>query len=235
MAGMTIIEDPLFVDEEIPLRPAAVRDNRIRSVTGRTFEMRDGIRETEGFRSHLLSYDGAGKKKRQERYNRTGRTVYEWIYDEQGRVVQEKAYRDSGEINHQIETVYDHTDHWIEKRRSAPDGRIDWRMLPKRDKDGRLLESVYHNSQNQIIRSDVYIYDEQRRLIRVDMGDFGEWIYRYDEAGNLTRKTGNLASASILGETLEFQYDDRGLLTERDHLGSDMTRFECDSQADKEV
>jgi YD repeat-containing protein len=226
MAVKTMIDDPLFVDEEIPLREAVVRDNRVRSITGRTFETRDGSREAEGFRSHLLQYNTSGKRVRQERYNRAGATVYEWIYDEQGKTIREIAYQDPGEINYQIESIYDHQDQWSEKRMLLPDGRLNWRIVPQRNTEGMLLKCVYYNSQDQILRSDVYIYDEQGRLMTLDMGDFGEWNYQYDEAGNLTRKTGNLASASILGETFEFHYDARSLLVQRDHLNYEVTVFD---------
>lgn len=221
-----MLEDPLFVDEEIPLRAAPVHDYRIRSITGRTFETRDGSREAEGFHSHLLRYSGSGKKIGQERYNRAGTMVYEWIYDEPGRAIREIAYQDSGEIKYQIENVYDHQAQWIEKRMSLPDGRVNWRMVAQRNTEGMLVECVYYNSQDQIIRSDVYIYDQQGRLATLNMGDFGEWSYEYDEAGNLMRKTGNLASASMLGETFEYRYDARSLLVERDHLNFEMTVFE---------
>jgi YD repeat-containing protein len=225
MAVTTMLEDPLFVDEEIPLRPTPVHDYRISSITGRTFETREGSRETEGFRSHLLRYS-SGKRIRQERYNRAGTIVYKWIYDDQGRPIREIAYQDSGEINYQIESAYEDHDQWIEKRMSLPDGRVNWRLVPQRNTEGILLECVYYNSQDQILRSDAYIYDKQGRLVTLDMGDFGEWTYQYDEAGNLTRKTGNLASASMLGETFEFRYDARSLLVERDHLNYEVTVFD---------
>ena len=222
-----LIDNPLFVEEEIPLPTAAARVNRIQSVTGRTFEIHNGARNTESFRSHLLLYNEAGRKNRQERYNRAGKTVYEWIYDEQGRLLRERAYRDSGEINYQIETIYDHGDQWIEKRMSLPDGRLQWRLTASRDAKGRLVrEGVYHDAAGQIIRIDSYMYDDHGRLITISMGPLGAWSFEYDDAGNLKKKTGDLPSSSLFGETFEFHYDNRGLLVERNHLNHEVTVFD---------
>ena len=223
---MADIEDPLFAQEEIPIRPPLIRKFAIESVTGRSFEIDNGIRSSKGFKSYLLLYGRSGNRSRQEKYNREGKTIYEWVYDEKGTPLREIAYEASGKINYRIECIYDHGDYWKEKRFYLSGNDIHYRIVANRDAKGRLTEGIYYDSDNQRIRTDSYVYDDRGRLVTVSMGHMGEWTYEYDEDDNLKKKTGLLPSASAFGNNFEFQYDDRGLLVQSNHLNYSVTIFE---------
>jgi YD repeat-containing protein len=223
---MADIEDPLFALEEIPIRNALIHKFGIESVTGQSFEIKNGIRSADGFSAYLLMCDRSGKRSHQEKYSREGKVIHEWIYDEKGRPLREIAYEASGKINYRLESIYNHDDNWKEKRVYLSGNDIHYRIVANRDAKGRLTEGDYYDSSDQRIRTDSYVYDDRDRLVRVSMGHMGEWIYEYDENDNLKRKTGRLPSASVFGENFECQYDDRGLLIQRNHLYFDITVFE---------
>lgn len=223
---MADIEDPLFAQEEIPIRHSLIRKFEIESVTGQTFDIENGIRSSNAFKSYLLICGHSGNRSRQEKYNREGKLMYEWLYDEKGRLLREIAYEASGTINYRIESIYNHDDDWKEKRMYLSGNDIHYRIVANREAQGRLTEGIYYDSSDQRIRIDAYVYDDRGRLVRVSMGHMGEWIYEYDEDDNLKKKTGLLPSASAFGENFEFQYDGRGLLVQSNYLHYNITVFE---------
>jgi YD repeat-containing protein len=223
---MENIEDPLFVQEEIPIRNRLVRRFKIESVMGQSFEIKNGMQLPSGFKSYLLTYDRTGNRIRQQKYSREGRTICEWIYDRKGRPLQEIAYETSGEIKYRFEFVYDHDDNWMEKRMYLSSNKPHYRIVSHRDAHGRIITGNYYDSSGQWIRTDSYIYDDRGRLVRMSMGHMGEWIYEYDENNNLKKETGNLSSASVFGENFEFLYNDQGLLMRTKHLHYSVTVFE---------
>ena len=223
---MADIEDPLFAQEEIPIRHSLIRKFEIESVTGKSFEIKNGIHSSNGFKSHLLMCGRPGNRIRREKFNREGKMIYQWIYDEKGRPLREIAYEDSGKINYRIELIYNHDDDWKEKRVYLSGHDIHYRIVANREAKDRLTQGIYYDSSDQRIRTDSYVYDDRGRLVRVSMGHMGEWIYEYDEDDNLKKKTGLLPSASAFGENFEFQYDGRGLLVQRNHLHYSITVFE---------
>jgi len=222
---MTAIEDPLFVEAEMPIRSALIRKFKIESVAGKSIEIKSGAGGPDGWKCDLLLCDRSGNRKRQEKYNRDGTMIYEWIYDEKGRPLREMAY-ESGKMNYRIEMIRNHADDWKEKRVYLSGNNLHYRIVAKRDASGRLMEGAYYDSSEQKIRTDSYVYDERDRLVMMSMGHMGEWIYEYDENENLKRKTGHLPGASAFGDTFEFQYDGRGLLVQRNHLHYSTTVFE---------
>jgi YD repeat-containing protein len=219
-------EDPLFVLEEVPIRQAVIRGLAIESVTGRCFAIKSGVRSSDGYRSHLLTYDRSGHPRRQETYGRDGKVVRQWAYGERGRPLRQTAYESSGKISYRIESIYDRGAPWSEKRVYLSGDDLHYRIVAERDAAGRLAREVYYDASGRQMRADSYLYDGRGRLARVDMGHMGEWIYEYDAEDNLKRKAGNLPSASAFGETFEFQYDGRGLLVEKVHLHYSATVFE---------
>jgi YD repeat-containing protein len=223
---MADIDNPLFAEEEIPIRDSLIRKFEIESVTGQSFEIKNGIRSSNGFKSHLLMYSRPGNRSRQENFNCEGEMIYERIYDEQGRPLRETSYEPSGAINFKIESIYNHDDDWQEKRVYLSGNDIHYRIVANREANGRLTEGIYYDSSDRRIRTDSYVYDNRGRLVRVRMGHMGEWIYEYDEDDNLKKKTGLLPSASAFGENFEFQYDDRGLLVQSNRLHYSITVFQ---------
>jgi YD repeat-containing protein len=223
---MADIEDPLFSQEEIPIRNSLIRKFEIESVTGQSFEIKNGIRSSNGFKSHLLMCGRPGNRSRQENFNREGKMIYERIYDERGRPLREIAYEASGTTTYRIESIYNHDDDWKEKRVYLSGNEIQYRTVANRKAKGRLTEGIYYDSSDQRIRTDSYVYDDRGRLVRVSMGHMGEWIYEYDEDDNLKKKTGFLPSASAFGENFEFLYDGRGLLVQSNRLHYSITVFE---------
>jgi hypothetical protein len=105
-------------------------------------------------------------------------------------------------------------------------GLLHYRIVPKRDTEERLLAGFYYDSTGREIRVDYYFYDECGRLIRISMGQIGEWIFEYYGDSSLKRKIGNLSGGNAFGEIFQFQYDDRRLLLRMNHLHHDITVFE---------
>lgn len=218
-------ENPLFVQEEIPIRNELVCKFKIKSITGESFEIKNDMQSPSGFKSYLLIYDYSGYRIRQQKYTLEGKTTYEWIYDPRGRPYQEIAYESSGKINYKFEFIYD-DENWSEKRMYLSSNELNYRVVPNRDAHGRIITENYYDSPGQRIRTDSYIYDDLGRLVKVNMGHMGEWIYEYDGKNNLIKKIGNLPSVSAFGENFEFQYDDRGLLKQMIHFQYSVTVFE---------
>jgi YD repeat-containing protein len=216
---------PLFVQEEIPIRDSVIGKFGIESVTGKTFEIKNGIPAPPGFKSHLLMCDGA-RKRTLQKYNREGLVIHEWIYNDRGELLREIDSEGSGKINYRIESIYGHEINWTEKQVYLSGNEIHYRIVADRDPEGRLTEGTYYDSSDQRIRTDSYIYDDRGRLVKVSMGHLGEWIYEYDENDNLKRMTGNLASSSGFGENFEFEYEERELLIKRSHLNYEVTIFD---------
>lgn len=222
----TNIRDPLFVEEEIPIRNERVRTLKIRILTGRSFENEKDLRLQSGFQSYLLKFDRSGNRTQQQKYNREGHKIQEWIYDSRGKLLREVTYDTAGRISNRFEYVYDQKGNWKEKLMYLEDDMLNYRIAANRDGDGRILESIYYDSSGKRIRTDSYIYNNHGRLVRLSMGHMGEWIYEYDRNFYLKRKSGNLPSASAFGENYEFEYNDRGLLIRMNHLHYNITIFE---------
>jgi nuclear transport factor 2 (NTF2) superfamily protein len=224
---MTDIDNPLFAQEEVPIRHSLIRRLAIESVTATAFEIKNGIHALDGFKSHLLMYGRSGNRIRHEKFNREGKLIYEWIYDERGRPLREIAYEESGKSHYRVELIYNPDDDWREKRVYLSGNDIHYSIAADREANDRLTKEIYYDSSNQRVRTDSYVYDDYGRLVRVSMGHMGEWIYEYDGDNNLRKKTGLLPSSSVLGEEFEFQYDHRGMLVQSNHLHYSSTVFEC--------
>lgn len=222
----TIIRDPLFTEEEIPIRNERVRTLKIRAVTGCSFENEEDLRLQSGFRSHLLAFDRSGNRTQQQKYNHEGLKIQEWIYDSGGKLMREVTYDAAGRISNRLEYVYDQKGYWKDKLMYLADDTLNYSIAANRDRDGRILESTFYDSSGKQIRLDSYIYDDNGRLVKLSMGHMGEWIYEYDQYFYLKRKIGNLPSASAFGENYEFEYNDRGLLIRMNHLHYSITIFE---------
>jgi YD repeat-containing protein len=223
---MENIEDPLFVQEEIPIRSELVRKLKLETITGQLFEIKNGAQSSSGIKSHWLALDRSGNRVHQQKYSRDGSVICDWIYDPKGRLLQEIAYDASGKINHRFDLAYDHADKWKEGRMYLTAGELHYRVVADRDADGRIIAATYYDSSDQSIRTDAYIYDDRGRLVELDMGHMGEWIYEYDENDNLERKTGHLPGANVFGEVFELEYNDQGLLIQMNHLNHGVTVFE---------
>lgn len=220
-----IIKSPLFVQEAIPIRNELVRKFKIESVTGHSFEIENGVQSTSLFKSHLLTYGRSGNRIRQQKYSREGKKILESVYDSKGRLLREIAYETSGKISARLELVYNHDENWIEQLMYLSGDEFHYRIVSSRDAKGRIIEGTYYAPSGQRIRTDSYIYDHRGRLISISMGHMGEWNYEYDGDNNLTKKTGDLPSASAFGENFEFRYNNEGLLVQRNHLHYSITAF----------
>lgn len=215
----------VLCQEEIPIRNELVRKFKIESVTGHSFEIKNGVQSTSRFKSHLLTFGRSGNRIRQQKYSREGKKILETIYDSKGRPLREIAYDPSGNISYRFEFVYKHDDNWIEQLMYLSGDELHYRIGFNRDAKGTIIEGTYYAPSGQRIRTDSYIYDNRGNLEKISMGHMGEWICEYDENDNLTRKTGDLPSASAFGESFEYQYDDRGLLIQTNHLYHSVTVF----------
>jgi hypothetical protein len=218
-------QDPCFVKEEIPLRADLVHRFKIDTVIGRTWMIKNSELSSRGFKSHLLKYDSCGNKVNQQKYDRDGKVIYAWMYAK-GLPVKEVSYESSGRINYTFEFVYNNSKNWKEKRLYLSSGLFHYCIVPHRDVLERIVTATYYDSSSREIQKDSYFYDNFGRLIRMKVGQMGEWVFEYATDNNLKKRTGNLSGASIFGENFEFQYDDRGLLVRINHLHHDTTVLE---------
>ena len=203
---MENIEDPLFVQEEIPIRNELVLKLKIETIIGESCEIKNGIQLSDYFKSHWLAYDFYGNKTREQKYNRDGKVICDWIYGLKGKLKLEIKYDNSGKVSYRIHFVYDNTGYWKEKRIYLSSGEFHYRIVSNRDTFGKIITSTYYDSSGQIIRTDSYIYEGSDKLVKMNMGHMGEWIYEYDEKSNLKNKIGHLLAMSILGENFQYKY-----------------------------
>lgn len=214
-------QDPLFVEEEIPICDQAAGRCAVESVTGNTIRVVGDAPSEESFRSYLLEYDRDGNRTRQEKFDRPGRLIWRCAYDDEGRLRKETFYKAPGEVDYQFDIVYD-DDRWKEKRMYSGPGRLHYRIAAERDANGKLLRAIYYDETGVIKRSDSYVYDHLGQLVHVDMGNTGQCVYEYENQ-NLIRRSRNLPGASVYGDFAEFEHDYRGLLTRMDHLHFSVT------------
>jgi hypothetical protein len=222
---MDASNDPLFVEEEVPVRDDIAHRAGVRSMTGHTTLVVAGSPSASSFRSHYLEYDGAGTRIRHEKFNHDGMLVRRWLYDAEGRLSQEITYDQKGDVDYWFDVVRDGED-WTEQRMYSPPDHLQYRIAADRDANGRLSRATHYDPAGQVIRLDSYAYDSLGLLVRVAMGHMGERIYEYDEHQNLKRKSIIMPGMSVYGDVHEFGYDNRGLLIRMDHLHFSATTFE---------
>ena len=223
---MADLDTPLFVQEAIPIRDEMARRSKIESVTGHSFDIVNEVQSAQQFKSHALTYGSSGHRTLYQEYDHDGARILEKTYDSYGRPLREIAYETSGRVSTRFEYVYDRGEAWVEQRVYLIGDALHYRIVSNRDAQGRIVGAVYLEPSGQTIRTDAYLYDEKSRLIMINMGHMGEWIFEYNGAGNLAKKNGQLPSASAFGANFEYEYDDRGLLTRMNHLHYRVTTFE---------
>lgn len=223
---MQNVEDPLFVQDEIPIRSTRIREAGVETITGYTFPIENGVQSPHGFKSHVVTYDKSGMRVRQQKYNSEGTLIHEWRFDSEGRPLEEIAFGASGEVSYRFAFVYSDAGPWVEKRMYLGSGDLHYRIAATRTEDGRIAAATYYDASGRQLRTDTYVYDGTGRLVEVDAGQMGAWIYEYDERNNLKRRTENTPGMSVLGNVVEFEYDDRGLLLRMTHLHYSVTTVE---------
>ena len=215
--------DPLFVEEEVPIRDDMAHRAGVRSLTGRTAAL-PAESASASFTSYFIEYDGQGSRIRHEKFDRSGKLVGRWLYDGQGRLCQEIVYDPNGNVHYRLDLIGGGNG-WTEKRMYYLPDRLHYRIAADRDASGRLSRATYLDSAGQAIRSDSYDYDSRGLLTRVVMGHMGECVYEYDERRNLKRRCKNLPGMSVFGDVQEFEHDDRNLLIRMEHLHFSVTTF----------
>jgi hypothetical protein len=218
---VTSFRDPLFVEDELPIRDHIASPSEVESVTGRTHRVGGDPLSPSWFRSNYLVYDSLGNRLQHEKFDRGGQVIRRWLYDSRGKLVQEITYGGSGDVDYRFDVVYDGDD-WHEKRMYSPTDRLHYRIVAVRSPDGRLSRANYFDASGGKIRTDSYVYDGLGRLARVDMGQMGACVYEY-EGNNLMRRSRDVPGASEYGEVSEFEHDDRGLLTRMSQLHVSVT------------
>lgn len=216
--------DPLFVEEEVPIRDDLAHRAGVRCMTGHTTPVAAGSPAVRSFRSYDLEYDRAGTRIRHEKFGRDGRLVRRWRYDAEGRLTREVTYDATGAVEYWFDIVHDDLG-WIEKRMYSWPDHLQYRIVSDRDASGWLLRAIYHDPAGQVLRADTYDYDSLGLLVHVAMGHIGECSYAYDQRRNLQRKSRILPGMSEYGDIHEFAYDHRDLLIRMDHRHFCTTTF----------
>jgi hypothetical protein len=214
-------DDPLYVEDEIPICDRVCLRERIETVVGRT----------DGYRSFVLAYDASGCRVHQELLDSSGRVLRRWLY-EQGKPLQELAYGRDGRLDWRWEIVYRPDGLWQEKRMHAASGEPMHSVVADRDANGRLLTATYVKAGGgaDAIRVDTYRYDDRGRLVEVDMGALGDCVFEYGAAhGLLTRRSRDMPGASAFGDVLELEYDTRELPVRLTRANRSLTVLEYES------
>ena len=222
---MKLICDPLYVEDNVPVRDQTTRPHRVKTMVGMTSTIVDECLQPPSYRSYLLVYDNTGKRMRQQRFSHDGRITQEWQYDDSGALLEEMNYDPAGRLNYRFEFSYKDAC-WHEKHMLDAQGAMLYRIVAERSSDGSLLKAVFYKAAEQLIRSDTYLYDAAGLLLEVSLGETGKRFFTYDSAGNLSRRSTTLPGASIYGDTDELAYDSRGLLGKMTHLHESETSFE---------
>ena len=221
-------DDPLYVEDEIPICDRVCLRERVETVVGRTFPIARGGQSPVGYRSYLLAYDAAGRRVRQEQLDSSGRVARRWLYDN-GKTLQEIAYDRGGQLEWRCELVYWNDELWQEKRMVAASGELMYSVVADRDATGKLLTATYVPAGGGAnpVRSDTYRYDDRGRLVEVDMSPLGDCVFEYGAThGLLTLRSRNLPGASAFGDVLELEYDTRELPVRLTHENQNLTVLE---------
>ncbi len=213
-------------EEEIPIYQESIRKCNVKSITGYTKEIKNGIQAQDSFKSYVLKFDNKGNKMCEYKYSKEGKLIREKKYDCDGKIVKEINYEISSKINYEFKFLYDENGNRTEKSMYLSGSKFYYKFKAKYDSDRKIIEDVCYDASNQIIRNDTYVYDDRSKLIKLIMGHLGEWVFEYDESGNLRKKSGNLLSGSAYGENFEYQFDDKGLLRIMKHLHYSVTIFD---------
>lgn len=239
-----VADDPLYVEEEIPVCDRMAHREGVQTVVGWAHEHVQAVvgwerpieaapQSPRGYRSYLLSYDASGRRIGQELLDSSGRVLRAWQY-EAGRLLRELAYSRDGQLERRCELVYGSGELWREKRMYAASGEPMHHILADRDATtGRLLTATYVRSgaPADAIREDRYRFDDRGRLVEVGMGPLGECLFEYGEDhGLLTRRSRNLPGASAFGDVIELEYGGTLALPIRvAHVGWGSTVLEYES------
>jgi hypothetical protein len=218
------VKQPLYVLDELPLDPAVIAANRVRSVTGIGRSARADRTAPVIFRRCHAEYDPAGRQTRLEISGDMAGLSRTGIFTPDGRLAKLSYQNPSGQEQYAFEFVYDASGVLTEKKMISG-GEIKYRVVAQEIQDGVLLRAVYLDEKGQPLGYDRYHYDHGR-LTRLDMGPMGEWIFEYNEQGQLARKTGALASHGPDMEIYAFSYSDKGLLLKMDRLDQDVVEME---------
>jgi len=222
---MNSTQDPLYVEDELPVRDEIAQGAGVESITGRTSPVLNGVPSSSSFKAYRLVYDQSGHRITHEKFDQSGKLIRDWRYDGFGGLLREITYDKSGGLDYWLEVVYD-GQHWKEKRMYSGQDRLSYRIVAQRNAGGRLLQAIYQGPEGDTIRLDSFEYDSSGVLIRVGMEHMGERLYQYDARGNLGRKVVIQPGASAYGEVYEFQYDSRDLIVRMDYLHFSVTLFE---------
>lgn len=216
-------QDPLYVEDEVPIRDEVARRYRVESVTGHTYPMIGGRVSANGYKSHFLAYDG-GRRVVQECFNPDGNVVRRWVYDD-GNSKQEFLYDRFGNLDSRFDIFY-LGDYWNEKQMYDAQGTLKYRIVGDRLIDDRLSKATFYAASGELIRSDFYLYDRVGLLLRVNIGQIGQRLFNYDQNDNVIKRSTSLPGASIFGDVDEFDYDNRGLVSRKTHLHDCATLFD---------
>lgn len=218
-------QDPLYIEDHVPIRDEVARRYGVESVTGHTHSMSGGEVSANSYKSYFLAYSRVGHRSLQECFNPEGKVVQRWLYNGNGKVIQELLYGGSGNLDSRFDIFY-LGDYWNEKQMYDAQGTLKYRIVGDRLRDGRLLKATFYAASGELIRSDSYLYDSVGLLLRVDLGRIGKRLFKYDQHNDLVERSTTLPGASVYGDVDEFDYDNRGLVSRKTHLHVCATLFD---------
>lgn len=190
---------------------------KLHSQTAYTYDAEGKLVKSEGFgynevyTTYLTEffYDAAGNLSRKCEHTNE-ELMFEYLYDTQGRLVE--GYGHLAGVSH---TVYTYDDAGkLLRSETEKDGELSGGWQYTYDETGRLIREDQFRISNgkRIELTNSYIYDEQGRCVRYNLGGFqGEQSYEeytYDAAGNMLSSAYHHYTGDV--STYRWTYDDQG-------------------------
>lgn len=201
------------------------KDNKVKSITGFAVKIVDNTKLPQS--KYKFSYNEFNEKGiliKSLVFEPLGNVIKEKKIDSSGKVIKELFFKNNGEIDYEF--IYDYD---VNNNRTIKEmyiGKELWyKCIAKRDTSNCLIEDVCYKPTGEIIRIDKFEYDSLHNLIKIEMGNMGEWQLKYDNK-KLISLFGSFVSGSAVGETYEYYYDQKDLLIERIHKHYETVHYE---------
>jgi YD repeat-containing protein len=220
----------LYVQEEFPVNRDTARQLKLKTITGYSIDLHgntpDLSRDRE-YKNVEITFLAPGIVSGVDVYDRNGKLIQKGEYNQEGNIVRETSFEPDGRKKFQFRFTYDERGNRIEKAMFMADNSLRYKFVGQRNGAGRIIEDTCIDPDGQILRNDIYTYDDNGNLSRMDMGTIGEWVFEYDPQNKLVKKYAHLISQGPFGENYEFEYGENGQLTEMHYLNYKKTRFVC--------
>lgn len=209
---------PIFDDKYI-------RKHNITVVTGFTFQLKDGLPVSYGWKSFYQQYKN-GVVIQSESYNAAHKLTRKASFDQEGRITEELFYNDDQSLNYKIEYQYASNGFLQEKKMFLGDNSFWLKYTIAVDASGRIIKETTSDKNEKVQQESNFFYDENNNLERIEKGAGGTQEYSYDKQGCLHAVQVFAPSLSRMGDKYFYFYDEDLLLRQVYHNNDEMTLFD---------